>query len=213
MKTDPLSENSVLIFSDAEQTLTANAGEIILLTGQAGSGKSLWLKRLAGLLELPSHISASINGKSPGKESGIVRMLFDRQPQIWLGQSVSEELCFGLKKRPSPERLIKVLADWGLNELDPASDVATLNRLQAVRLNLAAIALAAPKITLLDNPTDALPEKDALTLRDKVAAWASHSETTVVVACNRWHDWQMVASQQWWVTTTEELPIEGDQQT
>ena len=206
MITDPLPENPILILSDAEHQLQAVSGEIILLAGEVGSGKSLWLKRLAGLLDIPSHISASINGKAVHNEVGRVQMLFDHQPPLWLGQSVAEELCFGLKGRIDPERLAELLAEWRLESLDPTSELTSLNRLQAVRLNLAAMALAGPAIALLDNPTDALPEPDVIALRDDVTAWAHRSNTTVVVACNRWHDWQPVATQSWRVTAAEDLP-------
>ena len=206
MKIDPLSENPILTLSDAEHQLQAVSGEIILLTGEVGSGKSLWLKRLSGLLDIPSHISASINGKTVRKEVGSVQMLFDHQPPLWLGQNVAEELCFGLKERPAPERLAELLSEWRLSTLDLTCELTLLNRLQVVRLSLAAMALAGPAIALLDNPTDALPEADATTLRDDVAAWAHRSNTTVVVACNRWHDWQPVASQSWRVTAAEDLP-------
>jgi len=206
MKSTPLPENPTLILSDAEQAVKAAPGEIILLTGEVGSGKSLWLKRLAGLVALPSHTSASINGQEPGKVIGTVRMLFDQQPPLWLGQSVVEELSFGLKDRPDPERLSELLADWRLSTLDPGCELTSLNRLQTARLNLASMALARPSVALLDNPTDALPEPDAIALRDDIAAWVHRSNTTVVVACNRWHDWQPVATQSWRVTAAEDLP-------
>ena len=211
MTSDPLSEENLLTLRDASQLLAAEAGEVILLTGSVGSGKSLWLKRLAGLIDLPKNTSATIAGKKPGRAAGETLMLFDRQPALWLGQSVAEELCFGLKKAPSSESLTTILADWRLGRLSPTSDLSTLNRLQAVRLHLAAMALAAPKLALLDSPTDSLPEADAITLRDDISAWAEASKTTVVVACNRWQDWQSVATQHWQVTTADDLPQRGEQ--
>ena len=213
MKTEPQASNSGLILNDNDQQLKAAAGEIILLTGAVGSGKSLWLHRLAGLTDLPAHISSMIGGKPVAKARGSALMLFDRQPQLWLGQTVAEELCFGLKERPEPETLHTVLSQWGLSELDLGSDLATLNRLQGVRLSLASISLAAPKLALLDNPTDALPEQDAFTLRDDISAWASHSVTTVVVTSNRWHDWRSVATQNWWIGDADKLPQWGEIQT
>lgn len=211
MNSDPLSEEKRLILRDASQLLAAEAGEIVLLTGTVGSGKSLWLKRLSGLVDLPVNTSAIIAGKKPGKAAGETLMLFDRQPPLWLGQSVAEELCFGLRTPPAIDVLTAILSAWRLESLSLSAELSSLNRLQAVRLSLATIALAAPKLALLDNPTDSLPAADAITLRDEIAAWAYESKTTVVVACNRWQDWQSVVTQHWRVTTADDLPQRGEQ--
>ncbi|ATX82725.1 energy-coupling factor transport system ATP-binding protein [Mariprofundus ferrinatatus] len=206
MNSDPLTDNSVLILRDAARSLEAAAGEIVLLIGEVGSGKSLWLKRLAGLASFPPQFTATIAGKPPGKEIGAVQMLFDHQPPLWLGQNIGEELSFGLKAMPSRHDLATALATWGVADLESDRDVATLNRLQSVRLRLAAMELSGPVIALLDNPSDALPEADAVTLRDDIAAWVKRSNTTVVVASNRWHDWQPAATQLWRVTAADFLP-------
>ncbi|ATX82713.1 hypothetical protein Ga0123462_1871 [Mariprofundus ferrinatatus] len=65
MNSDPLTDNSVLILRDAARSLEAAAGEIVLLIGEVGSGKSLWLKRLAGLASSPPQFTATIAGKPP----------------------------------------------------------------------------------------------------------------------------------------------------
>ncbi len=206
MNSDLSSNIPTLILRDEAQSLQALAGEVILLVGEVGSGKTYWLRRMAGLTESPPPLSITINDNPPGEETHSVRMLFDRQPPLWLGQSVAEELCFGLKEKPSTETLLVTLGDWGLTQVELDSDVATLNRLEAARLALASISLAAPKLALLDSPTDALPEADALTLRGDIQTWAKQSNTTVVVTCNRWHDWQAVATQIWRVLATDCLP-------
>ncbi|NWF35177.1 ATP-binding cassette domain-containing protein [Mariprofundus sp. KV] len=211
MNSDPRSEDTTLTLRDASQRLAAEAGEIILLTGAVGSGKSLWLKRLAGVTDLPNNTSATIAGKKPGKAAGETLMLFDRQPPLWLGQRVGEELCFGLRTPPASEVLTAVLSAWRLESLSPSAELSSLNRLQAMRLSLATMALAEPKLALLDSPTDSLPETDAITLRDDITAWAERSKTTVVVASNRWQDWQSVATQHWQVTSRDDLPQRGAQ--
>lgn len=191
--------------------LQADKGEIILLTGDIGSGKTLWLKRLAGLVKLPATISALINGKTPGREIGDVRMLFDQQPPLWLGQNVAEELVFGLKSPPSGEVLSKALHDWKADELQLSQSTTSLNRIQAIRLTLTSISLANPKLALLDCPTDSLPQKDAIAIQKLVSSWARESNATVVVASNRWHDWREVATQTWRVEAADDLPQWGEQ--
>lgn len=78
---------------------------------------------------------------------------FDRWPATWLGQHVGEELGFGLHVRTPATEMQRALAAWDLAELSLSDAPEGLNRLQAVRLSLAAMSLAAPTLALLDNPT------------------------------------------------------------
>lgn len=206
MNSDPTLNTPVLALHDGINTVQAAAGEVILLMGEVGSGKTCWLEQIAGLIKPSSHLSVTINGQPSGGDLGSVRMLFDRQPVLWLGHSISEELCFGLKKQPSIEKILGALANWRLAQLEPAGSVSDLNRLEAARLMLASSSLTTPALLLLDNPTDSLPEADALSLRDDIAVWAEQSNTTVVVACNRWHDWLPVATQVWRILAPDHLP-------
>jgi len=203
------SDQHRLELTDSITTLQAEAGEIVLLTGHVGSGKSLWLHRLAALADLPKSVLITLDGASTDKFT--VRLLLDRWPCLWLGQTVAEELMFGLKTQPTPQQLETTLADWGLSDLSLDTELQTLNRLQSLRLSLAAMSLAEPALILLDNPTAALSEKDAHTLIEDIANRARLANTIVVVACNRWHDWRSSVSQAWRVTAPDTLPQAGIQ--
>jgi len=196
-----------LALTDSMTTLQARSGEIILLTGQVGSGKSLCLHRLAALADIPESMSITLDGTATDKHR--VRLLFDRWPCVWLGQTVVQELMFGLKTKPTPQQLEKSMADWGLSELSLHTELPTLNRIQSLRLSLAAMSLARASLILLDNPTAALGEADAQTLIRDMTGRGLLADTIVVVACNRWQDWQSSASQIWQVTTPNALPQAG----
>lgn len=202
-----MSSHSLEISSLGER-LHANSGEVVLLTGAVGSGKSLWLQRLAGLVKPPVNIEISIDDAtySTSSQPRNIRMLFDRWPPVWLGQYVGEELAFGLSIRPSIKSLTDILEKWGIGELALDTNLQTVNRLQAIRLSLTAMDLAAPALVLLDNPTAALPQDEASALCDDISNWAEQSDTIVVVACNRWHDWQPAASQEWCLSVPDALP-------
>jgi energy-coupling factor transporter ATP-binding protein EcfA2 len=197
-----------LEISNLEETLHACSGEVVLLTGAVGSGKSLWLQYMAGLVEPPATMKITIDGAacSTSSHPQTIRMLFDRWPPVWLGQYVGEELAFGLSARPSITSLTDVLEKWRIAELALDADLQTINRLQAIRLSLAAMDLTTPALVLLDNPTAALPQDDASALCDDISNWAEQSDTIVVVACNRWHDWQPAASQEWCISVPDALP-------
>jgi len=202
-------EQHILELADTSTALRAGGGEIVLLTGKVGSGKSLWLHRMAALADVPEAMKITLDGDTTGAHT--VRLLFDRWPCIWLGQTVAEELMFGLKTQPTSQQLEKTLAQWGLADLSLDTELQTLNRLQSLRLSLAAIALAAPALMLLDNPTAALSELDARALIADIASRAELSNTIVVVACNRWHDWRSSVSQVWQITASDTLPQAGIQ--
>lgn len=197
-----------LEISSPEARLHADSGEVILLRGAVGSGKSLWLQRLAGLVEPPSKMEITINGVacSTSAKPQPVRMLFDRWPPLWLAQFVGEELAFGLPVRPTASNLTAILEKWGLGELALEADLQTLNRSQAIRLSLAAMELSNPALVLLDNPTAALPQHDANALCNDINEWAKQSDIIVVVACNRWQDWDSAATQLWCVSAPDALP-------
>ncbi|MDX8395053.1 MAG: ABC transporter ATP-binding protein [Mariprofundaceae bacterium] len=190
-----------LMLNSSEQRLEASAGDLILLTGDVGSGKSLWLKRLAQLVDLPIGMTCNMADSSP-----VVRMLFDRWPYSWLGQTVEEELMFGLKCSFSSYQLEQTLLQWGVMDVHLSTEPQSLNRLQSIRLTLAAMDLAKPALVLLDNPSAALPEQMALDLSKDIAVWLKKSNTIVVVATNRWQDWQTVITQTWNVKNPLQLP-------
>ena len=206
------SATHTLEITGPEATLQAHAGELILLNGASGNGKSLWLKRFAGLCPPPTNCSTAIDGH-PCSEAAprLTRMLFDRYPPIWLGQHVSEELSFGLSAQPSMEKMADTLAHWGIPEVSLNEAPEALNRLQGLRLTLATMDLARPALVLLDNPTASLPERDAIAICEGVAAWAKTANLIVVVACNRWHDWRAAATQTWCIQAPDEMPRLGVQ--
>ena len=179
-------------------TLKAEAGEIILLQGDVGSGKSHWLKIIAGLAPAPHGVT--ITAAEP------LRMLFDRHPPCWLGQQLLEELSFGLRPQPSQQELEQQLQFWGLDTLPLEQELHSLNRLQSIQVALASAALAAPAMVLIDAVTDPLPQKHAMMLAAQICRWSKQSATTVVIACNRYETWLPLCSQCWHLPAAGEMP-------
>jgi len=187
-----------LIVNDSDDQLQAEAGEIIVLRGEVGCGKTVWLKRMAGLIDMPETIAM--------KHPAVVRMLFDRWPALWMGGTVEEELVFGLRQQASKQQLNAVLSFWDLADLSLSREVQRLNRLQSLHLSLAAIDLAKPDLVLLDNPSAALSHDSSMRFSQDIASWIKDCNTIVVVASNRWQDWDSVATQTWTVSVSDQLP-------
>ncbi len=193
-----------LMLSDQNSTISAHAGEIILLTGDSGSGKSCWLQRIAGLTEPPAGCEIILSTQPTHKS--IVRMIPDRWPTLWLGQSVEEELTLGLARAPERARLHQILSAWRLESITSETTTASLNRLQSLRLSLAAASLAKPDLLLLDNPTAALNQSDAAAIIHDIKSEPQLCNAIIVVACNRWHDWRTSAAQIWQTSRANALP-------
>ena len=196
-----LTETPLLQVGDGVRHLQAAPGEVVLLDGV---GSTRWLKRFAGLCALPAGMYVSLAGELPPAAG--VRMLPDRWPRIWLGQTVAEELLFGLSRRPDADEMEVLLAEWGLTDLSLERDVATLDREQSLCLMLAAMQLAEPSLVLLDQPTAALTDAAVQSISTNISRWALAAKLTVVVVSSRWQDWRHVASQYWRSDATDHLP-------
>ena len=179
-------------------TLSVSHGEVVLISGPIASGKSLWLLRLAGIQPLPEDVCCRFDGLPWQADANVnLRMLPDDFELLWLGQVVADELSFGLKPRPSDQQMNQMLEAWRVPEVSLSASMKDLNRLQALRVALAALTMAEPDVLLLDNPTAVLPVEDGVLLRQDVRTWAKQTGMVVVAACNRWHDWRDEADQ-WW---------------
>lgn len=184
------------------------AGGLILLAGGVGAGKSLWLRRLAGLEPLPEGAALRLDGEGPPFLPMRVFLREERQPPVWLAPTLIEELTFGLAAPPA--RVREALATWGLDGLDADLPLERLNRVQALSLFLAAADLAGARLTLLDEPLAGFPPQEAGAMAARIAAWAQGR--IVVVASNRWQDWTPGAQPDarivcWRVTAPDACPI------
>jgi len=134
-------------------------GEFVLIAGANGSGKSILLKCLKGLLK-PTAGYITVNGQDVSKHSKTRRSLFglvfqDADSQI-VGQTVEKDLKFGMDN-------IKINREEQLRRI---SDVAELLNLQDKlkmkarnlsggekrRLAIAGVLVMEPKIIFMDEP-------------------------------------------------------------
>ncbi len=182
-------------------------GGVALLTGGIGAGKSLWLRRLAGIEPLPAGVALTLGGAPPPFPPMQVFLREDRRPPLWLAPTLAEEVAFGLPEA-ARGRLDAVLTRWGLAALDGDTRLAGLDRAQALRVFLAAAELAGARLVLLDEPLAGFPQEEAAWMASAIAAWAGEGEgRAVVVAANRWQDWAGVAGlRRWRVLAPDAMP-------
>lgn len=155
------------IFEDL--TFTVTEGELVLVMGSTGSGKSSLLRLMNGLV--PHHTGGilagdiSVNGIStrevkPGGLAHLVGIVGQNPLNGFVTDIVEEELAFGMETLNFPpdvmrKRVEEVLDLLSLAELRGRS-IATLSGGEQQRVAIGSALVMHPKILILDEPTSAL---------------------------------------------------------
>ncbi len=148
-------------FSLGRIDLTVKPGECFVLLGPTGSGKTLTLEAIAGILPI-SQGRIRINGIDvtrlpPEKRGiGIVYQDFALFPHL----SVIDNINYGLRyckktNRPSGKRIAELMAHTGIDHL-ARRDVNTLSGGEKQRVALVRALSVNPSVLLLDEPLSAL---------------------------------------------------------
>ena len=135
--------------------LAVDAGEVLGLLGPNGSGKTTFIRAVAGLLR-PDAGEISVLGRSPraAVSAGLVGYM-TQAPALYPELSVEENLGFFAALRPLRDAraaIDEALAVVNLTERR-RSPVGTLSGGLRQRLSLAVALLGTPPVLLLDEPT------------------------------------------------------------
>lgn len=149
-------------------SFSAKAGEILVIVGASGCGKTTTLRCIAGL-ERPSSGTILIGGDVvasdtlfiPPEKRGI-GMVFQSYA-LWPHMTVYDNIAYGLVVRKAPThdireavgRVIELVGLRGMEQRYPS----TLSGGQQQRVALARSAVAEPKLLLLDEPLSNLDAK------------------------------------------------------
>lgn len=160
-------------------TLSVHNGEVLVLIGENGAGKSTILNLLAGLLspddgeiilcdrQLYAH-AAGISLPPEEREIGYVFQNYALFPHL----TVFENVAFGLKMRKVPTdditaRVREILTDLGIQELAGVKP-GRLSGGQQQRVALARALITRPRLLLLDEPLAALDKRARDTIRQEL---------------------------------------------
>ena len=148
---------------------TVNPGEVLVLLGENGSGKSTILNLLAGLLtpdkgEITlgaNTIFCSEEGIFCPPEERNIGYVFQNYA-LFPHMSVYENIAYGLKMRKKPktqiiEQIQKILEDLGISHVRDER-VTNLSGGQRQRVALARALIIKPHLLLLDEPLTALDQ-------------------------------------------------------
>jgi len=167
--------NVSLIYPNAERTIvenvsfTVNEGELLLLIGHTGAGKSSLLKLINGLI--PHHTGGILTGEinvagrstralKPGELADIVGIVGQNPINGFVSDIVEDEIAFSLESLGVAPEIMRKRVEEVLDLLALAPlrrrNISELSGGEQQRVAIAAALVTNPKVLLLDEPTSAL---------------------------------------------------------
>ena len=185
----PMLEIKGLFFLDyGPFDLCLESGEVFGIRGESGSGKTLFLKAVADLIESSGQVL--LNGVSRDRHSGP-----DWRKQVMLVPSEAQWWHETVGQHFTVEANAVEWAKYGLKEEVASWSVSQLSSGEKQRLGLARAITRKPVVLLLDEPTANLDRDNALRLEGVVlqylkdmagaAIWVSHSGEQLRRGANR----------------------------
>ncbi|MEZ4611754.1 MAG: ATP-binding cassette domain-containing protein [Caldilineaceae bacterium] len=179
-------------------SLTLEAGDLVLLIGHSGVGKSTLLRCLNGLVP---HFSGGVlsgnvrvNGLDPVAAkpqvmSRHVGFVFQDPESQFVMDRVEDEIAFALENAAMPPQEMRVRVEETLDllDLEPLRDraLATLSGGERRRVAIAAALALRPDVLVLDEPTSQLDPKSAEDVLSALVRLNQDLGLTVILAEHR----------------------------
>ena len=167
--------NVSLIYPNSTTTVLENLnleiqeGELVLVIGSTGSGKSSLLRLINGLV--PHHTGGilagdvSVDGVStqmvkPGGMAHLIGIVGQNPANTFVADTVEDELAFGMETLNLPNDVMRKRIEETLDLLSLTAlrnrTIATLSGGEQQRVAIGAALVTHPKVLVLDEPTSAL---------------------------------------------------------
>lgn len=163
-------------------TFRVGAGEICGIIGANGSGKSMLLKAICGLI-VPTKGTIKVFGDEigiNGKMANSTGFLIE-EPGIINKYSAKMNLSImnGIKKKPDMQRLITVMNEVGLDP-ECRKPVRKYSLGMKQKIGIAEAFLDNPSLILLDEPANNLDEPSQINLLNLIRKYNSHGTTFII---------------------------------
>ena len=169
-------------------SFSVDSGEFIVLAGNNGSGKTVLMLHLNGLL-VPTAGIVKYRGEPVGKNLKIVRqrigLVFQEPENQLVGQSVAEDVAFGPENLGLPldkirERVEEALSTLGIKSLRSKRPY-NLSGGEKRKAALAGILAMRPEIIVLDEPFAGLDLPGVRSVLESMALLHSGGHTLLVI--------------------------------
>lgn len=168
--------------------LELNTGKIYGLQGKNGSGKTLLLKSMCGLIR-PTSGTVTVDGEILGKKRDFPKSVgaLIENPGFISGYSAFENLkvLADIQKRIDDVKIKEVLKEMHLEDTGKKK-FRNFSLGMKQKLGIAAAIMEEPKLILLDEPTNALDESSVIELRDTLQKRKANGSLLVIAS----HDLQ-----------------------
>ena len=183
-------------------TAEFTAGKIHLLTGVSGSGKSIILKLIAGLL--PKYGGEIVAGAVDVPTDAQIGMVFQDPLMQFALDTPRHELEFTLEncQVPTdkiPERVKKALRFGKVDDLANRL-ITTLSGGQQQRVALAAATAIQPNVLLLDEPFANIDEENRQLILKQLVCLSSDYHTTIIITDHDLHGYEQLHPLVWQLT-------------
>lgn len=173
-------------------SLTLAGGTIYGLRGVNGSGKTMMMRMIAGLIH-PTKGKVLIDGKQLGKEISFptdIGMLIENPAFLdGFGAVDNLRLLADIRRKIGEERIKEVLEQVGLG-YDDKRRYRQFSLGMKQRLGIAGAVLEHPSLLLVDEPTNAL-DTDGVEMVQKILQEEKSHGALIVLAC---HDFSVLRS-------------------
>lgn len=180
-------------------TITVQSGEIMVLMGMNGSGKSTTLNILAGLLE-PDKAVITLNGtRICQTDAGIDIPIEDRRigyvlqnSAVFPHMTVKENVAYGLRARKIPREIIAERVKYWTEHMH-IEDLAevkagNLSGGQKQRVALARALAIEPSLLMMDEPFTALDAESTQTVKDLTRKFIKKLSIPCIIVTHRLQD-------------------------
>jgi energy-coupling factor transport system ATP-binding protein len=173
-------------------------GEMVLVMGHTGSGKSSLLRLINGLV--PHHTGGILAGEitvdgistrtvRPGELSGIVGIVGQNPINGFVADTVEEEIVFGMEALNFAHDVMRKRVEEALDQVGLAAlrdrNISTLSGGEQQRVAIASALVMHPKVLVLDEPTSALDPIAAEEILALLHRLVHDLSVTVIIAEHR----------------------------
>ncbi|MBM7542282.1 ATP-binding cassette domain-containing protein [Amphibacillus cookii] len=167
-------------------SITCSSGQVTGLRGVNGSGKTMLMRLIAGLI-LPTKGTIEIDGKQLGKDITFpdsIGMLLENPSFLDAYSGLQNlKMLASIRKEVDDQRIKEVLAQVGLSLESGKKKYKKYSLGMKQRLGIAGVILEYPDIVILDEPTNSL-DTSGVELVKKIVRQEKERGAVVIITCH-----------------------------